>query len=174
MSRVSFEWGMSHMDESRSMWLNNLFIYRIMSQRNESCLIWMSRVSYDRGVSRSVLRSILGGWKLHTWMSHVSHEWVASHIWMSYASFCIAQYTWGLEIAHIWMSHVSHEWAASHMNESCLVLYCAVYLDTGNGTHEWVMSHVNASRLMWMCHVSCLCCAVHSARDLEIQGGEDS
>ena len=78
--------------------------------------------------------------RLHCYtLSHVTHEGVMSHIWMSHT-------TW-----HIWTSRVMRRellslvpWAAwmpatvshvTHMNESC-------------HTHEWVMSHI------WMSHVS--------------------
>jgi len=87
------------------------------------------------------------------WMSRVSYEWVVSR---PVLRSILGGWKW-----HTWMSHVSREWVMSHMNELCLVLYCAVYLDTGNGTHEWVMSHVNASCLV-------PCCVVHGARELEI------
>ena len=40
------------------------------------------------------------------WMSHVSYEWVMSHMNES----CL-----------LWMSHVSYEWVMSSMNESCLI-----------------------------------------------------
>ena len=39
----------------------------------------------------------------HIWMSHVTYEWVMSHM---------------NESCHIWMSHVTYEWVMSHMNES--------------------------------------------------------
>jgi len=37
-------------------------------------------------------------------MSHVTYEWVMSHM---------------NESCHIWMSHVTYEWVMSHMYESC-------------------------------------------------------
>ena len=43
----------------------------------------------------------LSGLSCHTWMSHVTHEWVMSHM---------------NEFCHVWMSHVTHEWVMSHMN----------------------------------------------------------
>ena len=69
----------------------------------------------------------------HTWMSHVTHEWVMSHMH---------------ESCHTWMSHVTHEWVMSHMNESC-------HTWMGHVMHEWIMSHMNESCLTWMSHVIC-------------------
>jgi len=43
-------------------------------------------------------------WVMHTWMSHVTYEWVMSHL---------------NESCHRWMGHVTFEWVMSHMNESC-------------------------------------------------------
>jgi len=87
-----------------------------MSRINESCLIWMSHVSYE-WVMSYINESCL------IWMSHVSYEWVMAHMNES----CL-----------VWMGHVSYEWVMSHMNESCLILMSHV-------SYEWVMSHMNES-----------------------------
>jgi len=68
----------------------------------------------------------------HIWMSHVTYEWVMSHMNES----CL-----------IWVSHVTYEWVMSHMNESCLIWMSHV-------SYEWVMSHMNESCLIWMCQVT--------------------
>ena len=60
----------------------------------------------------------------HIWMSHVTYEWVMSHM---------------NESCHIWTSHVPFEWVMSQMNESC-------HIWTSHVTYEWVMSHMNESR----------------------------
>jgi len=76
----------------------------------------------------------------HVWMSHVTYEWVTSHV---------------NESCHVWMGHVTHDWVMSHtyinsqvrlecwdyngmshMNESCWMSHV---------THEWVM-------LLWISH----------------------
>jgi len=54
----------------------------------------------------------------HTWMSHVTHEWVMSHM---------------NESCHTRMSHVTYEWVMSHKNESC-------HTRMSHVTQEWVMS----------------------------------
>jgi len=83
----------------------------------------------------------------HTWMSHVTYEWVLSHmnescrIWMSHVTF-----GWVIshmnELCHIWISHCKClQWNTSsstrlvYTNESCHIWMSHV-------THEWVMSHM--------------------------------
>ena len=63
----------------------------------------------------------------HIWTSHVTYEWVMSHMNKS---------------CHIWTSHVTYEWVMSHMNESCHIWMSHV-------TYEWVMSHMNKSCHIW-------------------------
>jgi len=104
-------------------------------------------------------------------MSHVTYEWVTSHmnesrhIWTSYVAYecvvspaCIFLYrhTWRAMThpclsysnvsRHIWMSHVTYEWVTSHMNESRHIWMSHVI-------SEWVTSYLNKSRHIWMCHV---------------------
>jgi len=153
----------------------------VVSEMNESCLIWMSRVSYiwflfcwfvclTAMVAKAMVIAVKYAFKSDAshvsyewvtshmnesrliWMSHVSYEWVTSHmnesclIWMSHVS-----YEWVMshmnESRLIWMSHVSYEWVTSHMNESCLIWMSHV-------SYEWVTSHMNESCLIWMNHVS--------------------
>jgi len=44
MSHVSYEWVMSHMNESCLLWMSHVSYEWVMSHMNESCLIWISRV----------------------------------------------------------------------------------------------------------------------------------
>jgi len=62
-----------------------------------------------------------------TWISHVTHEWVMSHICMSHVACIHKAYTYEWVKSHMWMSHVTH------VNES-------------RHTCECVTSHV------WMTH----------------------
>ena len=39
----------------------------------------------------------------HVWLSHVTYEWVTSHI---------------IESRHIWMNHVTYAWVTWHLNKS--------------------------------------------------------
>jgi len=97
------------------------------------------------------------------WMSHVTYEWVMSHMNES----CHVAYEWVIshmnQPCSMWMSHVPYEWVTSHMNESChtwlshvapySVMYhsvCSVIHEPCH-KHEWVMSrmtvtYVNGSR----------------------------
>jgi len=62
----------------------------------------------------------------HMWMSHVTCEWVMSHVneschmWMSHVT-CEWVMSYMNESRHIWMSHVTYGWVMSHMYESCHV-----------------------------------------------------
>jgi len=79
----------------------------VMSHMNESCLIWMSHVTYE--------------WICVTWLIHKWHV-----IYMTNES-CITHRIWMSHVTHmnesclIWMSHVSYEWVMSHMNKPCHV-----------------------------------------------------
>jgi len=79
----------------------------------------------------------------HTWMSHVTHEWVMSQAWICHVTHMKEScHTWIQMLRFVrWLSHransewvMSHTWMShvTHMNESC-------------HTHEWVMSHMNES-----------------------------
>ena len=89
------------------------------------------------------------------WMSHVTHEWVMSHIWMSHvthmnASQCFIGECASKPMSRMWMSHVTH------MNESC-------------HTYEWVMSHIwRVGPHIWMSHVTIVngSCHTYLARNL--------
>jgi len=64
------------------------------------------------------------------YLSHVSYEWVTSHmnesrlIWKS----CL-----------ICLGYISYAWLMSHMNESC-------HIRMSHVSYEWVMSHMHESR----------------------------
>jgi len=93
MRRVTYEWVMSHTNESWHIWISHLTSDRV--HVNESCHIWMRRVTYEWVMSHMHE-------SCHVWMSHVSYEWVMSHMNES----CL-----------IWMSHVSYECVMSHIKE---------------------------------------------------------
>jgi len=105
----------------------------------------------------------------HTWMSHVTHEWVTSHM---------------NESRHTWMSYVTHGRFASHMNASWHIPHVRMYrlgdtksagvLEplwaktcvyseflsllsqvTSHVSHEWrVMSHTIELSHKWIRHVT--------------------
>jgi len=104
--------------------------------------------------------------KRHIWISHVTYEWVLSHM---------------NESCHIWMNHVQYEWVMSHMNESyhawmshvpytrewstnpkgvAIVTYEQVMSHMNESCHIWVMSHINDSCCIWMGHVPCESCPI--------------
>ena len=60
----------------------------------------------------------------HTFMSHVTHSWVTSHIH---------------EARHTFMRHVTHSWVTSHIHESCHTFMSHV-------TPSWVTSLIHESR----------------------------
>jgi len=104
----------------------------VMSHKNEFCLIWIV-----------------------VWTSHVSYEWVLSHLNRRTDESCLV---WIVHVAAVegewgncqrsWMNHVSYGWVMSHMNESCLTWMSHVSGVEG----EW--SNCQRCELAWMSHVS--------------------
>jgi len=124
----------SRVNESCLIWMSHVSYEWGMSHTNESCLIWMRHVTYETQVpdlytnrNKRLDNRIF----VLVWMSHVSYEWVTSHTNES----CL-----------IYVSHVSYIWVTS-INESCLVRMSHV-------SYEWVTSHMNESCLIYMSHFS--------------------
>jgi len=93
---------------------------------NESCHIWMSRVTCERAMSQ--YESVMS----HIWMSHVTYRWAMSHIRLSHVAHMN-------ESCHTWIivntppappAHLMH-----HLHGSC-------------HTHEYAMPHT------WMRHAT--------------------
>jgi len=102
---------------------------RVMdSFMNESCHIWVISMSH---VTHEWVMSHIGE-SCHIWLSHVPYEWVMSRM---------------SESCHISVSHVTYQWVMSHMSESCHTWVSHV-------TYEWVMSHMNESCHIWVSHVT--------------------
>jgi len=119
---------------------------------NESCYIWMSHVTYEWVMSHM-------NESCHIWMSHVNesslechtYEWVISHIWTSHV-------THVNESCHIWTSHVTH------VNESCHIwtshVSNVVHMNESCQTCERVVSHASChtrKRVMsriWTSHIT--------------------
>jgi len=119
------QWVMAHMNESCHVWISRITYEWVIPQINESCHVRMSHVTCEWVMS-------------HIWMSHVTYEWVMSHINESLpdvsALFCVSEWVIAHmnESCHIWMSHVTYDWVMSHIWMSHV-------------TYEWVMSHINKS-----------------------------
>ena len=119
---VTSEWVMSRMNKSHV---------------NESCHVWMNRVTYEaRHVTYEWVMSHMNE-SCHIWLSRVTYEWVTCERVMSHMNvmlrMCCVTYEWWVmshmytcvymsHVTYIYMSHVTYEWV----------------------TCEWVMSHMNA------------------------------
>jgi len=122
MSHASYVWVTTHMTiptasprecDELCFWIPTC--EWAISHRNDSCLIWMSHVSYD------YICSIAS--RMHIWVSHVSYEWVMSHMHSLVSDDYTYPYVYTCSIAsqmHIWMGRVSYKWMNSHMHESHL------------------------------------------------------
>ena len=129
----TYEWVMSHVNESCHIRMSHATYEWVMSHRNESCHIRMNHVTCEWVMSHMNA-------SCHTWTRHVTydvtHEWVMSPMDKS---------------CHVWMSHVAltsyMTWVMSRMNASCHIWMHHV-------TYEWVISHMNASFHIWMYHVT--------------------
>jgi len=114
----SYEWVMSHVNESYLIWLSHVPCEWVMSYVKESCPIWRSHVPYECIMSHMIESCPI-------WMGHVPYEWVMCHM---------------NESCPIWMGHVPYEWVMSHMNESC-----AIWM--GHVPYKGVMSHAEEETL---------------------------
>ena len=155
-SCLIYEWVMSHVNESRHVWISHVTYERVMSRMKES------RLSYE-----SIMSLI--------WMSHVKCEWVMSqlnescHIWSVMSSCHICEWVMSHmnKSCHIWMNHVADNWVMSHVSMSMCrymthsyvthmiyhsfmchtyewVIYRMMY-----HTHELVTSHTMGSCQIW-------------------------
>jgi len=68
----------------------------------------------------------------YVWMSHITYEWVMSHM---------------DESCHIWTIHITYERVMSHTNESC-------HIRMSHVVHEWGLSHMNEACQIWTSHVT--------------------
>ena len=137
-------------------------VWRLTRMISVSCMSHVSHVPMPCNNSRRTAC-------ISSQVSHVSHEWVMSHMNES----CLT-----------WMSHVSYEWVIPHMNESCLtwMSHVSQVLMTYNNSrrtacissqvshvsYEWVTSHMNKSATRCMpcggyCHRRLLQLAVSFA-----------
>jgi len=95
---------------------------------SESCHIWvvMSHVSITHMRHMSSL----------IWVSHVTYEWVMSHM---------------SESCHIWVSHVTYEWVMSHMSESCHMWVSFIWdMWVSLIWDIWVVSYESCSYETWL------------------------
>ena len=90
----TYEWIVSHINESCHIWMSHVTYEWVMSHMNEWFHIWISHVTYEWVTSHM-------NEPCHIWMSHVTYEWVMSHTWMGVMS-------------QIWMSH-TYECFKSHI-----------------------------------------------------------
>jgi len=157
MSHGTYEWVMSHMNESCHIWLSHVI---------HSCHIWMSHGTY-KWVMVHMNES------RHTCMSHGTYEWVMvrtsvlrSTMRRSFIKIYIDE-PW-----YIWTSHGTYEWVMVHINESwciwmshgtykwVMVIYQSVMIHMHESRHiwmrhgasEWVLAHMNGSWYIWMSH----------------------
>jgi len=183
-SRHAYEWVMSHMwmrhvthvDESCHAyeWVMSRLRMSHVTLTNESCHTYEWRFHTHTHLNRALNDCLANEiWSCHTWMSHVTHEWVMSHM---------------NESCHTWMSHVTHEWVMSHMCvqlnrkliqklDDCLAngIWVMSHMTQSHHTYNWVTSHIWTSHVthmnkschtyewvmshIWVSHVTHMCVA---------------
>jgi len=115
------------------MWMSHVTWEWVMSHENESCHIWMSHVTCEgvmlMGMGHVTCERMMSHMNesCHVWMSHVTYEWVMSYVNESCHESC-----------HIWMGHVT----GSCVNESCHIKLCHMWMShVTESCHIW-MSHI--------------------------------
>jgi len=91
----------------------------------------------------------------HIWMSHVTYEWVMSHMHKSCHT-CINRVSCECVVSHmnescpIWLSHATQEWVTSYMYEGR-------HIRMSHVVYEWIVPHISESRQICMSQVTYEC-----------------
>jgi len=109
----------------------------------------------------------------HTWMSHVTHEWVISMNMQASMNESCHAYKWVTYVTVMAQtSHGTYEWIMAHMNESCHTRMSQFYeyadinewlilqVWMSHVTYEWVMAQMNQS-FLWICRHQCMSHVTH-------------
>jgi len=163
MSHVTYEWVMSHMNESCHIWMSHITYEWVMSHMNKSCHIWIRHDTYEWVMSHT-------NESCHIWMSHVTYEWVLWHMNESF---------------HRWMIHITSKTQITHhdiaqlmiankASQSLARLYVTwlIYVNSwhiyiwwgwfmSDMTHFWMTSRIwhDYERVPWLIH---MCEMTHS------------
>jgi len=196
MSHVTYEWVMSHINEScRAPQSYEL----ICTGRSHIKEIWKKEKENSQKSdphlyvwNNSFMSDIIE--KCHIWMSHVTHEWVISHIYRSGKNSQKSDphmYVWNnsfishiIEKCHMWISHITHEWVISHIYRSgknCpkgdphkYVWDDSFISDTIEKCHTWmshVTSHMNESFHTYIDRAKTLKSQIHIDSNVETLAG---
>jgi len=136
ISYESYEWIISHMNESYHVWMRHVFRMNVQHwviwMSHITRVIWMSYITYEWVISRMHASCV---WNERATLGHMNESYHTSHMNESY---------------HTWMSHITYEYVM------CLEWMC----NTGSyervishESYEWVTSHMNESYHVWMRHV---------------------
>jgi len=144
VSHVTYEWVMSHMNESRHIWMSYVTYEWVTSHMNESRHTWiglvlqMSHVTYERVTSHMTKRCVTNESR-HIWMSHVIHEQVLCYKWVT---------------SHMRLAEHKGGWTALHMaadDDTTLILCDATYY-----TYIYICMYIYIFMYIYICMYICI------------------
>jgi len=162
------EWVMSHMNESCLIWMSHVSYEWVMSHMNESCLIWMSRVSFLYSCRCHIHEWVMS----HTQTSHFIYIKESCHInrVISHTSSLIATHPHCNTLQHTATHYNTLQHTTTHYNtlQHTATHYNMSHIIESRHIHKKVMAHTWKSHVtytkthvtVWLTRVVCVCVCI--------------